>query len=542
VAKNLRRANYNIKKMKKFTVTLLAAFLLFQISSGQQSDSSDSLTIKTDKSVLWWAGVVNDGYRMPFTKPYKADFKSNYGNQVQPLMLSNKGEVIWSEHSYSINYTPEEIKIKGKPGTIKYHKAGETLKDAYYFASSTYFPPSDKMPDKLLFTSPQYNTWIELVYNQNQKDIMKYAKSILANGFPAGVLMIDDNWQEDYGKLNFHPGRFPNPRQMIDSLHLMGFKVMVWICPFISPDCDVYRNLAKSKYLVTDKTGRPAIVRWWNGASGLLDLTNPKAFEWFKSQLNILTNEYGVDGFKLDAGDFEFYENINSYKPDATPQEHSELYGKIGLAYPLNEYRAMWKMGGQPLVERLRDKSHGFEDLQLLIPNMLSAGLMGYYFSCPDLIGGGEFTSFQNLEKMDQESIVRSAQVHALMPMMQFSVAPWRVLDAAHFDAVKKAVQIREKYKDYILELAVNASKTGEPIVKPLEFNYPGKGYATVTDQFLLGDKIIVAPVVEKGALTRKVVIPEGRWLSFDGTVIKGPKTIEVSVKLNDLPYYEKIK
>jgi alpha-glucosidase len=128
------------------------------------------------------------------------------------------------------------------------------------------------------------------------------------------------------------------------------------------------------------------------------------------------------------------------------------------------------------------------------------------------------------------------------MPMMQFSVAPWRVLDAAHFDAVKKAVQIREKYKDYIFELAGNASKTGEPIVKPLEFNYPGKGYATVTDQFLLGDKIIVAPVVKKGALTRKVVLPEGRWMSYDGTVINGPKTIEVSVKLNDLPYYEKIK
>ena len=70
------------------------------------------------------------------------------------------------------------------------------------------------------------------------------------------------------------------------------------------------------------------------------------------------------------------------------PSEHAELYGKIGLDFPLNEYRAMWKMGGQPLVERLRDKDHGFAALQLLIPNMLSAGLMGYYFSCPDLIGG----------------------------------------------------------------------------------------------------------------------------------------------------------
>lgn len=167
---------------------------------------------------------------------------------------------------------------------------------------------------------------------------------------------------------------------------------------------------------------------------------------------------------------------------------------------------------------------------------------MGYYFSCPDLIGGGEFTSFQDLEKLDQESIVRSAQIHALMPMMQFSVAPWRVLDKEHFEAVKTAVKIREKYIAYILELAKKASETGEPIVKPLEYNYPGKGYATITDQFLLGDKLLVAPVLIKGATSRKIIIPEGKWKSFDGTEIKGPKTIEVPVKLNDLPYYEKIK
>jgi alpha-glucosidase len=127
------------------------------------------------------------------------------------------------------------------------------------------------------------------------------------------------------------------------------------------------------------------------------------------------------------------------------------------------------------------------------------------------------------------------------MPMMQFSVAPWRVLDNKHYEAVKIAVQIREKYKDYILELAIRASKTGEPIIKSLEFNYPNSGYANIIDQFLLGDKLLLAPVLTKGAVKRKVVIPEGKWKGFDGKIIKGPKTIEVKVQLNDLPYFEKI-
>jgi alpha-glucosidase (family GH31 glycosyl hydrolase) len=530
-----------MKNMRQILLNLGILALIPISVCGQKTILDDSLNLNVDKNTYWWAGVINDGYKMPFTESYQADFNSNYGNQVQPLMLSSIGEVIWSEQAYKIYYSPGKLSIQGKSAKLQYNKVGESLKDAYNFASKTYFPPSGKMPDELMFTNPQYNTWIELIYNQNQNDIMVYARNILAYGLPPGVLMIDDNWQEDYGKWNFHQGRFSNPKQMIDSLHTLGFKVMLWVCPFVSPDCDIYRDLMEKKYLVTDDNGNPAIVRWWNGASALLDLTNPEASQWFKSQLTKLTSEYGVDGFKFDAGDFEFYENVHSYLPNATPADHSEAFGKIGLDYPLNEYRAMWKMGGQPLGERLRDKAHGFDALQLLIPNMLTEGLMGYYFSCPDMIGGGEFTSFLDNAQLDQESIVRSAQCHALMPMMQFSVAPWRVLDKEHFEAVKIAVAIREKYKDYILKLAVNAANTGEPIMKSMEFNYPGKGYAGIVDQFLLGDKLLVAPVLIKGAVKRRIVIPEGKWKSFDGQVITGPKTIEVTVKLNDLPYFEKI-
>ncbi len=506
---------------------------------GQNVSLHDSLDINVDKNTYWWAGVINHGNKMPLIEPYKANFNSNYGNQVQPLMLSSTRDVIWSDHPYQIDFSPGKLEIKG---SVQYYRGSGTLREAYLYASRTYFPPSGKIPDPLLFTQPQYNTWIELMYDQNQKDVLAYAGNIIANGFPPGVLMIDDNWQEDYGKWNFHPGRFPHPGKMIDDLHDMGFKVMVWVCPFISPDCDVYRNLMSKKYLVTDNNGEPAIVRWWNGASALLDLTNPGAFNWFKSRLDRLINENGVDGFKFDAGDFEFYKGVHSFKQDATPEEHSELFGTIGLFYPLNEYRAMWKMGGQPLAESLRDKGHSFDALQLLVPNMLTAGLMGYYFSCPDMIGGGEFTAFLDDAVLDQELVVRSAQCHALMPMMQFSVAPWRILDERHFAAVKKSVAIREKYKDFILELAVKAAKTGEPIIRPMEFAYPDQGYADIIDQFLLGDKLLVAPVLNKGATVRKVVIPMGRWKSFDGQIISGPKTVDLKISLDDLPFFELIR
>jgi alpha-glucosidase (family GH31 glycosyl hydrolase) len=173
---------------------------------------------------------------------------------------------------------------------------------------------------------------------------------------------------------------------------------------------------------------------------------------------------------------------------------------------------------------------------------MLATGLMGYYFSCPDMIGGGQFTAFLNQSILDQELIVRSAQCHALMPMMQFSVAPWRVLDAQHFNAVKSAVEIRKKFKKYILELAFIASKTGEQIMKSMEYNYPNNGYAPIVDQYFLGDNLLVAPILKKGLLKRTIVIPIGKWKGYNGQIINGPIKIEVKVGLNDLPYFEKIK
>ena len=328
---------------------------------------------------------------------------------------------------------------------------------------------------------------------------------------------------------------------LIDELHGLGFSVMLWICPFISPDSEVFRQLSEDGALLRDREARPAIIRWWNGASALLDFSSPAGVEWFRRQLSRLNEGYGVDGFKFDAGDAEYYRETVSLG-QVSANEHSRLFGSFGLEYPLNEYRAMWKMGGQPLAERLRDKEHNWGDMKKLIPHMLLSGLSGYPFSCPDMIGGGEFSSFLHGAVIDQELVVRSAQVHALMPMMQFSAAPWRVLDASHLEAVKRAVSTRAGFTDYIMELAREAAASNEPIVRSMEYVYPRQGYQTVADQFLLGDKVLVAPVLEKGTCSRLVKLPGGKWKSPSGEIFSGPREIEVPAPIEVLPYFVKFE
>jgi alpha-glucosidase len=503
--------------------------------------ATNCIVVEKSPDVYWWAGIIEDGFEMPLPDGYAANVcGQNYQNQVQPLLLSNNGDVIWSEDPFKIHLQQGSLLVESKGSRMIRSKAGSSLREAFLYASRTYFPSSGKMPAEQLFSSPQYNTWIELMYNQNQADILKYAKGIRDHGFPSGVLMIDDNWQENYGKWDFNKGRFSDPKAMIAKLHAMGFKVMLWVCPFISPDSDVYRDLAKADLLVKDNSGEPAIIRWWNGASGLLDFTNPKAVDWFRSRLDYLQSAYQVDGFKFDAGDSSFYNGIVASQP-VSPNAHSELYGKIGLNYPLNEYRAMWKMGGQPIGERLSDKAHSWTDLQKLVPDMVLEGLMGYPFSCPDMIGGGEFTSFlPGSSTIDQELIVRSAQCQALMPMMQFSVAPWRVLDKAHLKSVLKAVKVREDHKIYILQLVAQSASTGEPIVRSMEYVFPHQGYENVNDQFMLGDQILVAPVLENGTGKREVIIPMGAWRGFNGKLYQGPAKLSLAVQDDELCYFEK--
>jgi alpha-glucosidase len=105
---------------------------------------------------------------------------------------------------------------------------------------------------------------------------------------------------------------------------------------------------------------------------------------------------------------------------------------------------------------------------------MVNLGLMGYPFACPDLIGGGEYLSFRNLAAIDQELIVRAAQVHALMPMMQFSVAPWRVLSPESLAICRRAAALHAERGAEILALARESAQRAGPLTRYAWPHQPG--------------------------------------------------------------------
>ena len=491
----------------------------------------------------WWGGVVDVGSDIPYGA--HSDCTVSVGNmgadQSAPLYLSTKGRYIYSPKPFVIRFQNGMITTDVD---VELGEGFGTLKGAHKAVAERYFVKTDAIPDQKFFRIPQYNTWIELMYNQNQKQILEYAQSIVDSGLTPGILMIDEGWSEDYGVFDFYPGRFEDPKAMVQKLHELGFVVMLWVTPHISPDSNAFRALRETDYLLKNEKGEFAVREWWNGFSCVLDLSNPGARKWLKDQLTHAEETYGVDGFKFDAGDAYMYRSTDrSYAP-RLPQDHTTDYDSFAADYTFNELRAVWNLGGAPLVCRLHDKMHSWDKdgLDCIIPNTLTQGLIGCYYGCPDMIGGGNYASFlENGFQLDEELYLRWLQASLLCPMIQFSIAPWRVLTQENYRTVLELMQLREQYADYIISLARHAAKEKEPIVRPLEYEFPNQGYERETTMYMLGDRYLVIPVLEKGATQRAVKLPAGTWKDRDGKVYPGAETVILQYPLDKVYILERI-
>ncbi|WP_328972293.1 glycoside hydrolase family 31 protein [Streptomyces sp. NBC_00239] len=548
----------------------------------------------------WWGGAVAEGRHMPYPDGYTFDLRDVLANQGMPLLLSDRGRWVHSEHPFTFTiadglltaraHDPDAVIEHGEghgerhdqehgeePGGGSGEGRGD-LRAAYRHAMARHYPPSGTMPDPLLFGAPQYNLWIETVFEPTQAKVLAYAERLVEEGFPPGVLMIDDRWSNDYGDWSFHPGRFPDPAGMVARLHALGFKVMLWLVPYVTPDSPTARQLNDRGLLVRDTEagsdadsgtdsgsgtgtgtdsdsgagtgtetgpgagGRAKVAWWWNGWSAGLDLLDPRARAWLTGRLEALRDDIGIDGFKFDGGDAPWWRALGC----ADPEAYTRAWNRFGTDWPLNEFRDAWRAAGLPLAQRQQDKYHLWEGrfgLAGLIPIALAQAVTGHAFTCPDMIGGGEFRFVpgEGGAGFDEELFVRYAQIAALFPMMQFSMAPWRVLSPDALAIVRDAARLHTEFAPEILALAEHAAATGEPVQRPLEWAFPHRGYATVIDQFMLGDSLMVAPVVTKGSAGREVLVPPGTWRADDGRSYTGPATVWVDAPLNRLPYFRSV-
>ena len=108
---------------------------------------------------------------------------------------------------------------------------------------------------------------------------------------------------------------------------------------------------------------------------------------------------------------------------------------------------------------------------------------------------------------------------------------------------VRNCVRLRAKYGGYLRSLLAQAAKLNDPIMRHMAYEFPAQGLSGVSDQFMLGDKLLVAPVLYKGMRERSVILPSGcRWKYVpDGAEYEGGQTVRVGAPLEVLPYFERL-
>ncbi|XP_069120474.1 myogenesis-regulating glycosidase-like isoform X2 [Argopecten irradians] len=439
------------------------------------------------------------------------------------------------------------VNTEGKLPSLKYHvcRAGNVRKIHDYMSNRFHGKPSD-IPDERLFKYPIWSTWAQYHTEINQTTTLQFADDILQNNLPHSQIEIDDNWTPKYGDMTFDTVKFPYAKRMIKDLTNKGFRVTIWVHPFFNIDSKNFKIGASQEnqyFLRQVGSDLPALVTWWRGeAAAVLDVSNPKAVDWFLGFLSQLKSEYNISSFKFDGGNGGTVPKVFSFQNnDSNPNVYAELWARLAYRSDTTVRHQEVRVGAStydlPMFVRVLDLTSSWDrnnGLEKLIPVAMTFGILGYPFVLPDMIGGNGYIGVP-----ERELYIRWLQANTFLPAMQFSIGPW-LFDQEVVNISRDYINLHAKYADVIVSLAREATTTGAPIIRPLWWVAPDDPDAqTIDSEFLLGNDILVAPILKKGARYRDIYLVEGQWQDMlRGSVLQAGWIRNYTADIHELPYF----
>ncbi len=376
-------------------------------------------------------------------------------------------------------------------------------------------------------------------------------------GYPVDGVVLDLYWygkETDMGRLEWNKEQWPHHEKMLADLKKEGVNTVIISQPYINKigAIDNYNLLASQGMLTKNAEGKINDVTTWVGEAGMFDVANPDTRQWLRERYRKLTDE-GVAGWWGDLGEPEVHPETIVHANGETTREYHNVYGNVwsSIIYDLfrDEYpdtRLMTLMrGGTAGLQRYSvfpwstDVSRSWGGLQPQVKIMLNSGLSGLGYMSHD-VGG---FAIDEAAPIDPELYVRWVQLGAFSPVLrthaQRFAEPYCYPEQA--DILLDLVKTRYRWLPYNYTLAYENSAKGYPLVRPLNFNVAADSLLdNVTDQYLWGDEAMVAPVLEKGARSRSVIIPSGEWVDYNNPSVTyvGPDTIVYEAPLNVLPLF----
>ena len=432
-----------------------------------------------------------------------------------------------------------------------YFDLAKENKEYYFFGSDRgnldyYFIAGDNMPevvaDYTYLTGrtplPQLYT---LGYHQSRwgyetsAEIRAIADKYRALKIPIDTIHLDIDYMDGYRVFTWNEKDFGRPGEVIADLKKKGFKIVTIIDPGVKldPGYDMYDEGMEQGYFAKTPEGDTYVNAVWPGDAVYPDFGNPKVRQWWGEKQKYLV-DLGVRGVWNDMNEpasfrGELPEDV-VFTDEDRPCDHGQMHNVYGHLMAKATYEGLKKQDGRrPFVITRAcysgsqkyttawtgDNQSLWEHLRMAIPQMCNLGLSGMVFIGTDVGGFGA--------DVTPELLSRWVQVGCFSPLFRNHSSkgstrqePW-LFGEETLNINRKYIELRYKLLPYLYDLFHETEQNGMPVIRPLVLHYEkDKETWNLNGEFLFGEHMLVAPVVEQGMTKKLLYLPEGTWYDYD--------------------------
>jgi alpha-D-xyloside xylohydrolase len=393
-----------------------------------------------------------------------------------------------------------------------------------------------------------FGLWISANGWNNDREVEMQLEALKKHDYPATVMVLEAWSDERTFYLWNDTAHWRDPKQMVNTVRDAGLHLVLWQIPIIKYEWDGEPGkqllededyVIKNGLCVMQADGTPyRITEKWFHNSLLPDFTNPEAVKWWFSKREHLL-KMGVEGFKTDGGEFLFDRDCRLFDGSRGEEAHN-LYPNqyIGAYRDFMEHSGVQGVlfsragfaGAQAMpIHWAGDQMSQWSELKAQLCAGLSAGLSGIPFWGFDIGGfAGEMPS--------KELYLRATALAAFCPVMQWHAeprkgqfektygdtfnndrSPWnmaRQLGDEEILTVGRAfAKKRMEMQAYLYEEAKYCVESSRPMMAHLIHDFPDdENVYGIEDEYMLGRRLLVAPLIAQGQNTRVVYLPHGKW------------------------------
>ncbi len=482
-------------------------------------------------------GMDRRGKRMPLYNRahYGYSTESNQMYYSLPAIMSSKHYVIAFDNSANgfldIGHTQSDIlQFEASAGRTAYiFSAGDSASDVVH----NFVDATGKQPLPPRWALGNYASRFGY---KTQAQTLETIDKFIEQDFPVDAVVLDLYWfgpdiKGHMGNLNWHKPAFPEPEKMIEQLKEKGVKTILITEPFILSTSSQWDSAVENKALAKNLAGKPRTFDFYFGNSGLVDVFDPNAQDWFWDYYSAL-NKQGVAGWWGDLGEPELHpaDSLHNLNGDwVTADEIHNAYGHQWAKMVYERQREMRPderpfvmmrsgfLGSQRygMIPWTGDVERSWNGLKPQVELALQMSLFGLAYIHSDLGG------FAGGETFDSELYTRWMQYGVFQPVYrphaQDHIAPEPVFhDENTQDLVRPFVKLRYQLLPYNYSLSIQNSLMGTPMMRPLFLTFEDADINR-TDAYMWGDALLISPVVSPGVVQQSIALPEGIWFNFYG-------------------------